>query len=695
MQCVRPGRRKGDPAAFSLRARRRARQAGDGNDNGATTMTMEAQELPVNSNNLPKRAGPWVAAAIYPIAVQTDIMTLGAVQRCTGVHRTFKIEFEKSESGGNLKLEGLCRILRLFMGQIGSNLKLDNWDAVRKHLTPGWWHNTSKGGNKNKDFSQMYVENVGDSFEQQARLLDRYQKEGRTGAQLLTAAIEEWRVERKSSVGGSGGGGGGPSARGSPAERSLSAAAEQQATAATAAADGARSKNQSAFSSISMMSMLGDDDNGEPTAYCVSRLLIHVSMLPHTMHVATGDDDGFGMLNDQLPGCRVSGNSRSRSAVELVLPPLSSSSDMPTCVDGNHKTAAAAQAGECVQCAQLLLKWQRAVEASEELAARGGNCERDHCTSCSSKDVLIESLRTEVARLQSEQERMLMEVARLNAEHERMRQAQNTTTSGGGGNGSTLRRSQQRLMMPQPANAPFCRGNGNDSVGDNQHRIPFGFAAAAGTVQQPAGGGGGHNDGRPERYRNLPSSQSMELLNLLGRNGGSFEGEGESDSAEGGSGVVGERCSRGSFSASELLRLSEGSSVAMLDHQWDTTAEARGSFSMSDGGMREAFSSHDTADLADMLGESNSASSAAAASQAAKGGAVQLEGAGDGGTVMDLKSSLGELLMGDWGGLGEGEAMPGGGSDGTAPRGASEFMSNVAAEATLPPPISDSEVYSV
>ena len=118
---------------------------------------------------------------------------------------------------------------------------------------------------------------------------------------------------------------------------------------------------------------------------------------------------------------------------------------------------------------------------------------------------------------------------------------------------------------------------------------------------------------------------------------------------------------------------------------------------MSDGGMREAFSSHDTADLADMLGgESNSASSSAAASQAAKGGAaVQLEGAGDdGGTVMDLKSSLGELLMGDWG-VSEGEAMPGGSGDGTAPRGASEFMSNVAAEATPPPPISDSEVYSV
>jgi hypothetical protein len=92
----------------------------------------------------------WVASTILPIALQTDLLQMERVELCSGTHMTFRIELERSESTQkngkslNARLEAVCRILRLFMIQLGSGLKLDNWDAVRKHLTPDWWKNTTK-----------------------------------------------------------------------------------------------------------------------------------------------------------------------------------------------------------------------------------------------------------------------------------------------------------------------------------------------------------------------------------------------------------------------------------------------------------------------------------------------------------------------------------------------------------------------
>ena len=97
-------------------------------------------ELPVSSQGVPKRAGPWLAAALPHVAKLTKLLTSSQEKVETGVVYThFRIEVEKEGADGNeSKMASIAAIMRLFMAQLGSTLELANWDAVRKHMTPSW-----------------------------------------------------------------------------------------------------------------------------------------------------------------------------------------------------------------------------------------------------------------------------------------------------------------------------------------------------------------------------------------------------------------------------------------------------------------------------------------------------------------------------------------------------------------------------
>jgi hypothetical protein len=70
----------------------------------------------------------------------------------------------------------------------GSGLKLPCWDAVRKHLSPTWWSNPTRGGNKNRDFSQSYQEHMSGSFASQGELLEQ------THPEILRDAVAAWEA---------------------------------------------------------------------------------------------------------------------------------------------------------------------------------------------------------------------------------------------------------------------------------------------------------------------------------------------------------------------------------------------------------------------------------------------------------------------------------------------------------------------
>jgi hypothetical protein len=134
--------------------------------------------------------------------------------RTCAVHLAFRIESLKNESGegpSNLKMAGICAVLRRYMALLGSKQKLDTWDAARKHLSPEWWKNVNKGGNREKDFSQTYLENTPGSFAAQEQALQAFvSKGGQTGQQLLEHAVQQWL---DGTTGGGGSGGGGSSAQ--------------------------------------------------------------------------------------------------------------------------------------------------------------------------------------------------------------------------------------------------------------------------------------------------------------------------------------------------------------------------------------------------------------------------------------------------------------------------------------------------
>ena len=57
---------------------------------------------------------------------------------------------------------------------------------MRKHLSPVWWTNPSRGGNKSRDFSQVYVERVPGSFAAQCAELRRVHPV------MMEAALSAW-----------------------------------------------------------------------------------------------------------------------------------------------------------------------------------------------------------------------------------------------------------------------------------------------------------------------------------------------------------------------------------------------------------------------------------------------------------------------------------------------------------------------
>ena len=58
-------------------------------------------ELPVSSQGVPKRAGPWLAAALPHVAELTELLSSSQVEMETGVHTTFRIEMERGGADGN------------------------------------------------------------------------------------------------------------------------------------------------------------------------------------------------------------------------------------------------------------------------------------------------------------------------------------------------------------------------------------------------------------------------------------------------------------------------------------------------------------------------------------------------------------------------------------------------------------------
>ena len=100
---------------------------------------------------------------------------------------------------------------------------------MRKHLSPVWWMNPSRGGNKSRDFSQTYVERVPGSFAAQ------YSELQRVHPAMMQAALDAWgdwyvvaaeeKRSRASVEGGGGGGGGGGGSSGSVVDDGGAAAA--------------------------------------------------------------------------------------------------------------------------------------------------------------------------------------------------------------------------------------------------------------------------------------------------------------------------------------------------------------------------------------------------------------------------------------------------------------------------------------
>ena len=68
-------------------------------------------------------------------------------------------------------------------------VRVPGWDSTRKHLSPVWWTNPTRGGNRSGDFSQTYVERVPGSFAAQCAELRRLHP---AVMQAALSAWEEW-----------------------------------------------------------------------------------------------------------------------------------------------------------------------------------------------------------------------------------------------------------------------------------------------------------------------------------------------------------------------------------------------------------------------------------------------------------------------------------------------------------------------
>ena len=175
--------------------------------------------LPKNKDGRPKPAPPWIAAAVYWIATQPPLQTRTGLTVTPATSSDSPavfhiISLSVKDKATSRELDNgvvLARLLREIMKLTGSGLKLPCWDAVRKHLSPTyapnatppqcdfqghlsdsiacaaarWWSNPTRGGNKNRDFSQSYQEHLGGSFASQGELLEDAYCELQYKCQLL------------------------------------------------------------------------------------------------------------------------------------------------------------------------------------------------------------------------------------------------------------------------------------------------------------------------------------------------------------------------------------------------------------------------------------------------------------------------------------------------------------------------------
>jgi hypothetical protein len=205
---------------------------------GASTTWQDL--LPTNASGAPKKAGPWIAGMVYYVAQKTNLMTMtpdtevamrvphglepGQLMRVAGtgqvvavppgslpgqtvivkVGAKFRIDLRQGAHNDHLgrreneNLTQIAKLLRCILQQLGSSLKVENWNAVRRHLTPDFWRNKGRGGNDNADHSQTFIENVPGTFRLHAQALYRFRsapKGGRLGAELLAEARRTWEAE--------------------------------------------------------------------------------------------------------------------------------------------------------------------------------------------------------------------------------------------------------------------------------------------------------------------------------------------------------------------------------------------------------------------------------------------------------------------------------------------------------------------
>jgi hypothetical protein len=152
--------------------------------------------LPQNKDGRPKPAPPWIAAAVYWIATQPELQSRTGLTVTPAVDADTPAVFHivslsVKDKAKSRELDNgvvLARLLREIMKLTGSGLKLPCWDAVRKHLSPTWWSNPTRGGNKNRDFSQQYHEHMSGSFASQGELIATEHPE------LLRKAVAAWEV---------------------------------------------------------------------------------------------------------------------------------------------------------------------------------------------------------------------------------------------------------------------------------------------------------------------------------------------------------------------------------------------------------------------------------------------------------------------------------------------------------------------
>ena len=143
--------------------------------------------LPTSQDGRPKPAPAWIAGALYYIASQERFAKLTGItlsEEGSGAEKSVHFRLENLRQNG----KPIASMLREIMRLAGSEVNLPGWDAVRKHLSgqSSWWKNPCRGGNRNGDFAQVYVECRPGSFKQRKEALLR----SRPG--LVERAMQNW-----------------------------------------------------------------------------------------------------------------------------------------------------------------------------------------------------------------------------------------------------------------------------------------------------------------------------------------------------------------------------------------------------------------------------------------------------------------------------------------------------------------------